>query len=152
MKPTTIEDIVDFAIAAEVEASHTYRDLASKVKVRELRDLLLAIAAQEDSHREALERVREGDLSIFATDVGDVEVSVPLGAPPLGPDLSPPQLLLAAIDAERQACQLYSQLAAAAADPGLTTLLEALAREETRHWQQLEQAYDAMVRRGLSLT
>lgn len=145
MELRTITEIVDFAIAAEIEAARTYRELADRVERRDLRELLVAIAAEEDGHREALERVQEGDLSIFAKGSPAVRLSAPLAAPALGPHLTPTQFLLAAIDAERYACQLYSELAQEADDPGLTTLLDALAVEETRHWQRLEQAYDAMI-------
>ena len=142
MYPTTVEEVFDFAIAAEVEAARTYRDLAAQVKRQGLRALLLAIADEEEAHRESLEQVREGDLSLFAWGAPEIELSAPLVAPALAPDASPAQILLAAVDAERRAFVVYSELAAKADDPGLTTLLEALAVEETRHWQKLEQAYD----------
>jgi rubrerythrin len=145
MELMKIEQVVEFAIAAEVEAARTYRGLAERVDRRDVIDLLMAIAAEEDGHREALERVREGDLSIFARGGSVVQLSAPLAAPELGPHLTPAQFLLAAIDAERRAHQLYSQLAAEADDPGLATLLDALASEETRHWQRLELAYDALI-------
>lgn len=145
MNLVEIEKVVEFAIAAEIEAARTYRGLAERVGRRDLRELLVTIAAEEDGHREALERVQEGDLSIFARGGPAVQLSAPLAAPTLSPDLTPAQFLLAAIDAERQAHQLYSQLAAEADDPGLATLLDALASEETRHWQRLERAYDALI-------
>ena len=145
MYPTTVEEVFDFAIAAEVEAARTYRDLAGRIEGSGLRALLLLIADEEDAHLEALERVREGDLSLFAGGSPSVELSAPLAVPALTPDATPAQVLLAAIDAERRAYMVYSELAAAADDPGLTTLLQALAVEETRHWQKLEQAYDSYV-------
>jgi rubrerythrin len=141
----TIEDIIDFAIAAEIEAARAYRDLAERVEHRDVHALLLTIATEEDGHREALERVRQGDLSMFARDGDEIQLSASLAAPDLSPDLTAAQFLLAAIDAERRAYQLYRELAFEAGDPGLTTLLDALAREETRHWQRLERAYDGLI-------
>jgi len=58
--------------------------------------------------------------------------------------------IAAEVEAERRAFVVYSELAAAADDPGLTTLLDALAAEETRHWQKLEQAYDDYIVGSLS--
>ena len=148
MHPTTVEEVFDFAIAAEVEAARTYRNLAAQVTRQGLRALLLAIADEEEAHRESLEQVREGDLSLFARGAPEIELSAPLEVPALAPDASPAQILLAAVDAERRAFVVYSELAVAADDPGLTTLLEALAVEETRHWQKLEQAYDDYILGG----
>ena len=149
MELRTITEVFAFAISAEVEAARTYRDLAGKVSREGLRELLLAIANEEDAHRESLEQAREGDLSLFARALPTVQLSAPLAVPALNPDATPAQILLAAIDAERRAFALYSELAAAADDPGLTTLLDALAAEETRHWQKLEQAYDDSIVGGL---
>jgi rubrerythrin len=149
MYPTTIKEVFELAIAAEVEAATTYRELADKVERQGVRELLLAIADEEDAHRESLEQAREGDLSLFASALPTVQLSVPLAVPALTPDATPAQILLAAIDAVHLAFTLYSELAAAADDPGLSTLLQALAVEETRHWQKLEQAYDDYVVGGL---
>lgn len=145
MELVTIEQVLEFAIEAEIEAARRYLDLAERVDGDELRQLLLLIASEEEAHRETLERVRDGDLTIFARGSAEVQLSVPLGAPSLGPDLTAPQFLLAAIDAERRACQLYSELATSADDAGLATILWALAGEETNHWMKLEKAYEAHV-------
>ena len=150
MELRTITEVFAFAIAAEVEAARTYRDLAGKVSREGLRELLLAIANEEDAHRESLEQAREGDLSLFARALPTVQLSAPLAVPALTPDATPAQILLAAIDAERRSFALYSELAATADDPGLRTLLDALATEETRHWQKLEQAYDDYIVGSLS--
>jgi rubrerythrin len=144
----TIEEILDFAIEAEVAAAANYRDLADRVHREGLRELLLAIAQQEEAHRDSLERVREGDLSLFAVGLPAVELSAPSAVAALGPNMSAAQLLLAAIDAERQAHQLYSSLAREARDAGIITLLDALAREEARHWRELEVAYDTLIDGG----
>jgi rubrerythrin len=141
----TISEVFDFAIAAEIEAARTYRDFASRVKRHDVRRLLLSIADEEYAHQKSLEQVREGDLSLFAMTLPEIELSAPLAAVGLDPEMTSAQLLLAAIDAERQAYQLYTEFAAATDDLGLSTLLRSLAVEETRHWQKFEQAYDAVV-------
>ena len=145
MDLVTIDQVMEFAIAAEIDAARRYVDLAHKVDRPELRELLLLIASEEEAHRETLESVREGNLAALSTGSVDVELSVPLAAPQLGPDLTAPQFLLAAIDAERRACQLYSELASRSDDPGLATVLMALAGEETNHWMKLEKAYEEYV-------
>ena len=117
----TISEVFDFAIAAEIEAARTYRDLASRAKRHDLRRLLLSIADEEDAHQKSLEQIREGDLSLFAVKLPEIELSAPLAAIGLDPEMTQAQLLLAAIDAERQACQLYTELAVATDDLGLST-------------------------------
>jgi rubrerythrin len=145
MELRTINEVFDFAIAAEIEAARTYRDLAGRVSREDLRELLLAIAGEEDAHQKSLEQVREGDLTLFAARPPEVQLSAPLAVPALTPDATPAQILLTAIDAERQAYQLYSNLAAAADDLGLSTLLQSLAAQETRHWQKLQESYDGCI-------
>ena len=125
------------AIAAEELAAATYRSLAERAARDDLRSLLSDMAAQEEAHRRALERVREGDLTLFAKEAPPVEVLwAPSTAPNVDPLSSHATALLAAIDSERQAFQLYANLARATDDPGLKTLLNALAREEASHWHK----------------
>ena len=146
MELETIEEVLDVAIAAEELAAATYRSLAEWATHDDLRSLLSDMAAQEEAHRRALERVREGDLTLFAKEAPPVEVLwAPCTAPNVGPLSSPATALLAAIDSERQAFQLYANLARATDDPGLTTLLDALAREEASHWHDLVTAYNQIL-------
>jgi len=150
MELRTIKEVLDFAIEAEVKAAQIYRDLAGRADHRDLRTLLLTLADLEEEHWKSLERVREGDLSLFARESPVVQLSVPDFVPELSPEMTLAQLLLAAIDAERRTHELYSGLAREAGDPGLATLLDALAREELNHWQRLKQAYDAFITGGSS--
>jgi rubrerythrin len=150
MELRTIKEVLDFAIEAEVQAAQVYRDLAGSAVHQDLRTLLLALADVEEEHWKSLEEVREGDLSLFARKAPVVQLSVPCFVPELSPEMTLAQLLLAAIDAERRAHELYSGLAREAIDPGLATLLDALAREEINHWQQLQQAYDTFIAGGSS--
>lgn len=137
------EEILERAIQAEEAAAGMYRRLAARSLREDLRELLVALAVQEERHREKLERVRSGDLSVFTMPApGGLELAAPSAVGELGSDARPAQALLVAIEQEQRAFQLYASLASSTDDPEVRGLLEGLALEEVSHWRQLEEAYD----------
>jgi len=149
MRYEEIDKVLLYAIDAERRAATSYRELAERSDERRVKDLALALAVEEESHLEALERVREGDLTMFAGSARfDFELAAPSTALDLAPDMSPARMLLAAIDREQVAFNLYRNLAEMATEPGLRTLLESLARAEIGHWKALDQVYDDLVGDG----
>jgi rubrerythrin len=145
----SLEDVLDMAIEKEELAASTYRDMAERAERDDLRTLLIGLARVEEVHRQSLEEVRMGDLSLFARPWPEQqELSAPSTPVDVTPDASPTRAILAAIEAERHAFQLYTRLAQLTDDAGLRTVLEALARDEAGHWHTLEQAYDQLVAGG----
>ncbi len=59
-----VGEVLDYAIAREVEAYEFYRDLATRVKAAKLREVLLGFAAEEVEHKVLLERAKAGDVEI----------------------------------------------------------------------------------------
>ncbi len=135
-------EVLSFAIAEELRAAQRYRSLAERVAKPELAEVLCAIASEEDEHRDRLEAVAAGDLSALGirrlASPPDAEVAA-VREP--GEDASLAQVLLYAINAEHDAFRLYTGLAAAATDPGLTTLFRALAAQEVSHRTRLDRLY-----------
>ena len=149
MAAMTIDDVLKLAVEQEIQAAGMYLDLANMVGREDVKETLLGLAQQEDAHRESLERVREGDLGLFARTWPEQNALVFSSAPPeITPDSKPQEVVLAAMEAERQAFLLYSAMAEETEDPGLKTLLGALAREETHHWESLEKVYDKLTGLG----
>lgn len=146
MDQSALDRVLQQAIDAEIAAACGYRELARRVRRSDVREFLTALVAQEEQHREALERVRAGDLSLFASPGPSAEVLVaPSSEVVPGPEASMAQALLAAIDQEQLAFRRYTAFACEADDPGVRTLFEALARQEANHWRQLEEAYDRII-------
>lgn len=142
MEHQTIKAILDRAINEEDDAARRYRELASRAENDELRDLLMGLVAEEETHRASLEMVREGDLSVFSTKwpSHDNLLASPTAETP-EQAVTIAQAMLRAIESERKAFLLYKELAMQADDPGIRTLLESLAKEEANHWAALDEQY-----------
>jgi rubrerythrin len=142
MRPSSIDDVLAFAMNREVSAVQRYLILAERVADPVVAQLLDAIADQERTHHARLEAISAGDLTAFNLNLASavpVSEAAPVAEP--GRDASVAQVLLFAINAEHEAVQLYMRLASAATDPGLATLFRTLAAEEQGHHARLDQLY-----------
>ncbi len=140
------EAILDFAIEKEEEARAFYQDLAGKVEGRAMQKLLKEFAAQEAGHAARLKGVKQGRKTLAAGGkVVDLKVSDYLAAVEPKPDMDYQEALQVAMQRERAAFALYSDLAAATDDAELQELFTALAQEEARHKLFLEREYDEQV-------
>ena len=54
-------EILNFAIAKEIEAGQFYLDWADKVKSKTVRQVLIEFAEEELKHRDLLQQVKNGD-------------------------------------------------------------------------------------------
>ncbi len=143
---SSIEQVLELAIAKEQEAEDAYRSLAEHAQRPDLREILQRLATEEARHKASMEQVRAGDLSLFASvTVQDEWLMAPLPAVQIGPDSEPAQALLLAMEHERASHELYAGLSEQLSDPGLKTLLDALAAEELRHWRTLQSAYESVI-------
>ena len=147
MESSVPDRILDSAIQEEIAAARRYLELAARATRDDVRELLESLAAEEEKHRQALEQVRAGDLTPFASPGPSQELLLaPSCEIELGPDATIARALLVAIDLEQAAFRRYTALARHAQDPGVRTLLEMLARQETGHWKRLEEAYERVIR------
>ncbi|KMY68250.1 hypothetical protein AAU61_00600 [Desulfocarbo indianensis] len=140
------EAILDFAIAREQEAQSFYRDLAGKVKSQAMQKLLMEFVAQEARHEARLKGVKQGRKSLGAGGkVPDLKVSQYLAPTQPKPEMDYQDALMVAMQRERAAFALYSDLAGSTDDAELQEVFEALAQEEAKHKLFLEREYDDRV-------
>jgi rubrerythrin len=138
--------ILDFAIQREQEAQAFYRDLADKVKGQAMKKLLMDFVAQEARHEAKLKGVKQGRKSLGAGGtVPDLKVSQYLAQTEPKPDMDYQDTLMVAMQRERAAFALYTDLAAATDDTELQEVFSALAQEEAKHKLFLEREYDDRV-------
>ncbi len=141
---TTIEEILEFAIARESEAAHFYMAMADKVSVPSTVAFFEDLVSEELEHKSRLELevMKEG---IVAATVGVLPETSGGGAP-----ISPAQVaeqmvyteaLTLAIQKERRSFRLYVRLAGLVSDEGLRETLAALAEQEASHLVALEEQY-----------
>jgi rubrerythrin len=135
--------ILDFAIQREQEAQAFYRDLAEKVKGQAMQKLLMEFVAQETRHEAKLKGVKQGRKALGAGGkVPDLKVSQYLAQTEPKPDMDYQDALTVAMQRERAAFALYTDLAAATDDAELQDVFNALAQEEAKHKLFLEREYD----------
>ena len=138
--------ILDFAIEKEQEAQAFYRELAGKVKGQAMQNLLMDFVAQEARHEAKLKGVKQGRKALGAAgQVPDLKVSQYLAKTEPKPDMDYQDTLMVAMQRERAAFALYTDLAAATDDAELQEVFNALAQEEAKHKLFLEREYDDRV-------
>ncbi len=150
MKFDSVQAVLDFAIAREVEAASLYRTLADEVTRPGMREAFLEFAAQEEGHRARLEAVKAGETApLPSTTAEHLNISEYLVEAQPEPGMTYQRALLYAMKAEEAAYRLYTDLAASVSEPGLVSLFRALAEEEVRHKQRFESEYDDIVLEGV---
>jgi rubrerythrin len=142
MRFENIEEILDYAIAREEEAHALYTDLADRVARPGMREVLLGFAAEEEGHRQQLERIRSGELPDLTSDmVQSLKIADHLDMPEPTANMTYREALLFAVKAENASFSLYSKLAEMTDDEDLVGVFLSLAREEASHKLKFEKEY-----------
>ncbi len=141
-KLDSIDEILEFAIAREIEAYQLYMYMASWLENPEMRQVCEDFANEELDHKAKLELevMKRGqvtsdiDISDYMTDVGNTL------------DMSYEEILTLAINKEGVSVKLYTDLARAVRDNASRETLLALAQEESRHKQRFETEYENLLK------
>ena len=139
---SSIDQVLDYAIARERAAYDFYSQLAGWVKRPEIKARLREFALQEKQHREKLEAVKAGEMSMGEDDIeglvlGDVDEEVRLDQ-----YMNYAALLMVAMKREKEAYELYMRLADNTEVEALKHVFLELAQEEASHKLWLELEYD----------
>jgi len=134
----SVDEILEFAIAREVEANQLYTYMARRMENPEMRKVCEDFAEEELEHKAKLElevmkrgKVVHGlDISDYIMDVGD-EMNMDYD-----------ELLVFAIKKEQISIDLYNDLAAVVRDEESREVLLSLVEEETEHKRRFEVEYD----------
>ncbi|MBU1702298.1 MAG: ferritin family protein [Candidatus Eisenbacteria bacterium] len=141
----SIDEILDFAIAREVEAAKFYQEMSGRVKRDAMKDLFRDFANEERRHKAKLEKVKQGKLLLIsAKKIQDLKIAeyteeIDMSS---GAEFNYQQALIVAMQREKNAFKLYSDLAKLADDEGVRNLLLELANEEAKHKLYFETEYD----------
>jgi rubrerythrin len=142
-----MNDVLDFAIAREVEADQFYTGLAARMEVPAMTKVFTDFAAEERGHKVKLQGVKRGEYR-FEGSAGPVQglgLAEYLVEGELTPDMSYPDALVLAMKKEKASYKLYMELAALAEDRATQALFLTLAGEEARHKLRFEIEYDDYV-------
>ncbi|HEY3354751.1 MAG TPA: ferritin family protein [Polyangia bacterium] len=140
------KEVLEYAIEREQEAQRVYLEAAEQFKGKAMRDALLEMAEQERRHEEKL---RQLDVPRFLEDARKPVPSLDIAEYAVPGDfragMTYPELLTLAMQREKAAFRLYTDLAKVAPDDAARVMFKALAQEEARHKLALEIEYDTHV-------
>lgn len=142
----SVDDALDFAISEETRAAEWYASLASVATGAGMREAFEQFAAEERGHRAKLEDVKAGKgMLAAARRVAELSATDYMSPRDVSPTMSYQDALLVAMQKEKAAYRMYSDLAAASGDPRLRELFLSLAHEEANHKLRFELEYDTFV-------
>jgi rubrerythrin len=144
---SSIEAVLDHAIAQEQAAVDLYLQLAERTKTETMRQIFRSFADEERGHRAKLEAVKAGKRPVLGGrgQVQDLKIADYVSDVVLGDDPSYADILVFAMKQEKQAFRLYSDLAERTDDAQIKELFLGLAQEEAKHKLRFEVEYDRHV-------
>ncbi len=143
MDVTRFQEIINFAIQKEIEASNFYRRASQVVKFSGTRELFLDFAKQEEGHRKLLEDLDMEKVTHARIEkIPNLRISDYMIDAELRPDIAYADILRIAMKREEHSIKLYNDLKPLNGDDGLTKLFDFLIQEETKHKYRLEKIYD----------
>jgi rubrerythrin len=141
-----INEALDFAIGEEEAAAEFYTGLAQRTTVPGMREALAEFAREEWSHKARLEAIKAGSGFNFASEhVGDLKIAEYVVNVVPDPQMSYREALIVAMNKEKAAIRLYTDLAGVVSSDALRTTFLALAQEESRHKLRFESEFDDLL-------
>jgi len=143
-KRWSMNEVLDFAIAREIEASRFYSDLAAQMDAPAMKKVLEDFAKEEMGHKAKLDAVKRGEY-LFGAGAGPAKglgLAEYLVEGEPSPDMNYPDALILAMKKEKAAYKLYLDLSAMAGEGSLKNLFLSLAGEEAKHKLRFEIEYD----------
>ncbi len=139
------DEILEMAVAREVDANRYYVALAARSRKPHIRKIFEQLAAEELEHKAKLE------LEIMKTGRVVNTHKTSLGLRYDQPDYNPPDfeidykdILLIGIQKEEASVRLYTDLAKMATDANARETLLAIAKEETEHKQRFQAVFEKL--------
>jgi len=135
-------DILDYAIAREIEAHDFYLDLAGRAAGPNLRKTVEDFAVDELRHSLRLRAIKAGEATFIDEEIGHLGIAETVPEVEVHPDMSYVDLLVLAMNREKAAFRIYTNLASIATKKECHDVLLGLAQEEAQHKLRLEIEYD----------
>ena len=143
----TIGEVLEFAIAREVDASEFYMELAGRMQNPLIRALFENLAEEELEHkaRLELELMKEGMVARTEGRIARVEAGDYFMEGEIRGDMELKDALLMGAEKERRSFRFYTRMAGIMTDESMIDTLMSLAEEEARHMVRFETEYDRLV-------
>ncbi len=136
------KEIIKFAMQNEVEAQKFYKDVAAKMQNPPLKEMFTQLAAEEERHREILNRIITSNrIEDYFDAYQDYHFSEKINTPQLSMDMKPADAIALAMKKEEEAMVQYSQMAESCTEPEKKRVFLDLAAMERGHKQKMENAF-----------
>ncbi|MCK4637960.1 MAG: ferritin family protein, partial [Bacteroidales bacterium] len=136
----------DFAIVSEQEAVDFYTKLSKQATNEAMKEVFLQFAKEEMGHKARLTNIKEKQLFEFKEEkVTDLKIADYLVESEAKPDMTYQNFLIVAMNKEKAAFKLYSDLAKIAPNNEIREIFLSLAQEEAKHKLRFEIEYDDYV-------
>jgi rubrerythrin len=144
------EGIIRRAIRFEEDAYNFYTGASEMVKLPHVKDMLNELAGEEVKHKEKLQGLLAGDIEqIIAAKqsqkIEDLKLADYLVAAPLDEDATIQDVLMTAMQREKNSHDFYNLMAGLAASEAVNEMFQFLAREELGHKNKVEVLYDDII-------
>ena len=144
----SIDEILNFAIAAEQEAADFYTGLANQAELPDMQKAFKQFAREEMGHKARLEHIKVKGVSDLPKEkVQDLKISDYMADVKPRTDMDYREALMVAMNNEKAAFKLYTRLAGMTENPEYQQLFQGLAQEEAKHKLRFELEYDEIVLR-----
>lgn len=144
-KLESVSEILEFAIAREVDASEFYMEMAKRAEMATVRELFDELAGIELEHKAALELelMKEGIAVKTDARARSIELDNYMVVGDLRPGVERKDLLALAIEKEKISFRFYVDLVGLfREDEALKETLVSLAEEEARHVLRFQSKYE----------
>jgi rubrerythrin len=143
-------EILEFAIAREVEANRFYLTLAQRIDNPEMRKVFEDLAKEELEHKAKLEMELMNMGKVVSTNHESAKIDIEQGGQNAGPrlDMDYKDMLLLGIEKEEASFRTYVTLIGTVHEQESREVLLAIAEEEVKHKFRFELEYDMLLRAG----
>jgi len=147
MEEITFSEIISYAKIAEDNAKQFYLNAAAQAKQPNVKELLEALAAQEQKHKDYLEELdtkikAKGTVPAVHAKVRNLGYAKMIEPQRLDADSDYKDVIEVAMQKEKEAIETYETLFHYVEDPDAKKLFELLLQEERRHLKQFETEYE----------
>lgn len=142
-EPGIEDEILEMAVAREVDANRFYLALAAGVQNPQLRAVFEGLAAEELEHKEILElEIIKTGKTVLVNNMSVGLLDKRYDYSKFNFDIDYKSVLLIGLQKEQSSIKLYTDLAAMMTDPLSKDMLLAIAGEEAEHKQRFQDAFD----------
>jgi len=142
-----LHEIIDFAIAKEIEAAEFYMSVSEQESFSGKKEMFLEFAAEERKHQALLEDLKSGKVGTKLDDykfkwITDIKRSDYVDDITYKPGMSYNDILMLAAKREEKALALYNQMLSNADTEEARKVFKMLCQEEAKHKLALETMLD----------